>query len=179
MSYPATYSAYHRSEGTKAPEGGRLAIQLSTDERLPSELQDHDVVIKIHAVSLNYREIAMVIGTYPKPISSGGIPTSDAAAEVIAIGSAVTRFKIGDRVTPNANIGDSDPDDDSTSVALGVNTDGVLREYAVFHEKHLVPLPAHLTWEEVRSPLPTQPLSNHEPNSLTQYYRHQRSPAPA
>lgn len=149
MSYPSTYSAWRRSEGIQAPPGGRLTIERSDNEANPQNLKPHDVVLKIHAVSLNYREIAMVIGTYPKPIESRGIPTSDAAAEVVAVGSAVSRFKVGDRVSPNPNIGDLEPDDDSTSVALGVNTSGVLREYAVFHEKHLVSIPAHLSWEEV------------------------------
>lgn len=148
MSYPSTYSAWRRSAGTRAHKGQRLTIERTPNEQLPKDLKPHDVVIKIHAVSLNYREIAMLIGTYPMEIESGGIPCSDAAAEVVATGSVVSRFKIGDRVTPNTSIGDFEPDDDGLSVGLGTNSPGVLREYAVFHEKHLVPLPAHLSWEE-------------------------------
>lgn len=91
----------------------------------------------------------MLIGTYPMQIESRGVPCSDAAAEVVAIGSAVSRFTVGDRVTPITSIGDFEPDDDGLAVGLGTNAPGVLREYAVFQEKHLVPLPAHLSWEEV------------------------------
>ena len=149
MSYPSTYSAWRRSEGTKAPKDGRLTIRRTYDEKLPKDLNPHDVVIKIHAVSLNYREFAMLIGTYPTELESGGVPCSDAAAEVVATGSAVTRFSIGDHVSPNPSIGDFEPDDDGMAVGLGNTGPGVLREYAVFHEKHLVPLPKHLSWEEV------------------------------
>lgn len=149
MAYPATYSAWRRSAGTKAPNGQRLKIERTYDEKLPEELSAYEVVIKIHAVSLNYREVAMLIGTYPQVFESGGIPCSDAAAEVVAIGPSVTRFKVGDRVSPNILLGDFEPDDDGLDVAVGVNSPGVLREYAVYLEKQLVRLPAHLSWEEV------------------------------
>lgn len=149
MSYPSTYSAWRRSAGTKASKDQRLTLERTYDEQLPKDLKPYEVVIKIHAVSLNYREIAMLIGTYPMQLESRGIPCSDAAAEVVATGSAVSRFAIGDRVTPNTSIGDFEPDDDGIAVGVGTNAPGVLREYAVFQEKHLVPLPAHLSWEEV------------------------------
>jgi hypothetical protein len=149
MSYPLRYSAWRRSAGTKAAKDQRLTIERTYDEELPQVLKPYEVVIKIHAVSLNYREIASLIGTYPMQLESRGVPCSDAAAEVIATGSAVSRFVIGDRVSPNTSIGDFEPDDDGIAVGIGFNAPGVLREYAVFQEKHLVPLPVHLSWEEV------------------------------
>lgn len=39
--------------------------------------------------------------------------------------------------------------DDGISLAVGSNCPGVLREYAVFEEQHLVRIPEHLSWEEV------------------------------
>lgn len=149
MSYPSTYSAWRRS-GLKGTREQPLTIQRTYDEKLPSTLNPNDVLIKIHAISLNYREIAMLNGTYPVDIADKGIPTSDAAAEVVATGSSVSRFSVGDRVCPNTSIGPTyEGGTDGFSVGLGTNAEGVLREYAIFDEKHLVKMPDHLSWEEV------------------------------
>jgi NADPH:quinone reductase-like Zn-dependent oxidoreductase len=148
MSYPSTYTAYRRSAG-KATKEKRLFLE-QTQESLPkaSDLNPNDVVIKIHAVSLNYREHAMLIGTYPMPLEEQGVPCSDAAAEVVGTGSAVKSFKVGDAVSPICGQGDFDPTDDGIHVGIGVNAPGVLRQYAVYQDKHLVRLPKNLSWEE-------------------------------
>jgi NADPH:quinone reductase-like Zn-dependent oxidoreductase len=135
MAYPTTYSAWRRS-GLKGTKEAPLTIHR-TDETLPSSLGPNDVVIKIHAVALNYRELAMLNGTYPVDIQDRGIPCSDAAAEVVATGSSVSRFKT------------YEGGNDGVSVGVGTNAPGVLREYAVFNEEHLVKIPGHLSWEEV------------------------------
>lgn len=151
MSYPETYTAFRRSAGTGSQKSPLTLEQ--TKETLPKkeDLGPNDVVIKIHSVSLNYRDVAMLVGEYPVPVMERGIPCSDCAAEVVAMGSAVKGFKVGDRVAPHCNQGDLEPTDDGVSVAIGANAPGVLREYAVFLEKHLVHLPAHLPWDEVSS----------------------------
>ena len=149
MSFPSTYSAWHRSglQGTKEQP---MTIYRNSDETLPSTLNPTDVLIKIHAISLNYREIAMLNGTYPVKIVDKGIPCSDAAAEVIATGSSVSRFAVGDRVCPNPSIGPTyEGGSDGLSLGLGNSAQGVLREYAVFDEQHLVRMPEHMSWEEV------------------------------
>jgi NADPH:quinone reductase-like Zn-dependent oxidoreductase len=152
MTYPSTYSAWHRS-GLKGSKSQPLTIYRTHDESLPPTLKPTDVVIKIHAVSLNYREIAMLIGTYPVEIEDRGIPCSDAAAEIVATGSAVSRFAVGDRVCPITSIGELPGEKiaDGMNVGVGTNSPGVLREYAVFDEQHLVRMPEHLSWEEVKS----------------------------
>jgi hypothetical protein len=149
MTYPQFYNAFRRSAGTGSKESP-LSLE-QTQETLPKKehLGANDVVIKIHSVSLNYRDIAMLVGGYPAPVMERGIPCSDCAAEVVATGSAVEKFQVGDRVAPHCNQGDIEPTDDAVSVAIGANAPGVLREYAVFQEKHLVHLPAHLPWDEV------------------------------
>ncbi|KAF1933712.1 GroES-like protein [Didymella exigua CBS 183.55] len=148
MSHPSTYSAWHRS-GLRGTKEQPLTIFRTYDEALPSTLNPNDVLIKIHAISLNYREIAMLIGTYPMDIQDKGIPCSDAAAEVVATGSSVSRFAVGDRVCPNPSIGKTyEGGSDGMSVGVGTNGPGVLREYAVFDEQHLVKVPDHLSWEE-------------------------------
>lgn len=152
MTYPSTYSAWRRS-GLKGSKENPLTINQTYDETLPSTLKPNDVVIKIHAVSLNYREIAMLIGTYPIALEDKGVPCSDAAAEVVATGSSVSRFAVGDRVCPITGIGEvkGEKVSDGISLAIGANHPGVLREYAVFDEQHLVKIPDHLSWEEVNS----------------------------
>ncbi|KAF2823883.1 alcohol dehydrogenase [Ophiobolus disseminans] len=142
MSYPETYTAFRRTTGD-LPN----TIQ-QTQETLPKELGPKDVVIKIRAVSLNYREHATLIGTYPVQTDAGGIPCSDAAAEVVATGSAVKIFKVGDPVSPHVAQGPFEDTDDGVAVAIGFSKEGVLREYAIYEEKHLVHLPKDMSWEE-------------------------------
>jgi NADPH:quinone reductase-like Zn-dependent oxidoreductase len=151
MTYPSTYTAYRRSAGKdKSSRQNPLTLE-QTQENLPQEkdLGPNDVVIKIHAVSLNYRDVAMLMQEYPVPQDEQGIPCSDAAAEVVGLGSAVKNFQKGDAVAPICNQGDFDPTDDAVSVAIGANAPGVLRQYAIYQEKHLVHLPKKLSWEEV------------------------------
>jgi NADPH:quinone reductase-like Zn-dependent oxidoreductase len=87
---------------------------------------------------------------YPVPVEDGGVSASDCAAEVIAIGSNVTKFTIGDRVAPTVDLMNLTGDERvMDSIALGGNGPGTLREYAIFEEKVLARLPSYLSWEEV------------------------------
>jgi NADPH:quinone reductase-like Zn-dependent oxidoreductase len=57
----------------------------------------HEVVVRIRAVSLNYRDLLHVLGFADSdrwPL----VPCSDGAGEIIAVGAAVSRFAVGDRV---------------------------------------------------------------------------------
>ncbi|KAH7386733.1 chaperonin 10-like protein [Phaeosphaeria sp. MPI-PUGE-AT-0046c] len=142
MSHPTTYAAYRRTTGD-LPN-----FIEPCKEALPKELGKHDVLIKIHAVSLNYRDVGILIGNYPAPTKEGGIPTSDAAGEVVGMGSDVSTFAIGDRVAPITGVGKYEGRDDSDAAPLGTAADGVLGEYGVFNYRHLVHLPKHMSWEE-------------------------------
>jgi NADPH:quinone reductase-like Zn-dependent oxidoreductase len=145
MTYPKTYNAWRR---TALPYPLSLA---RTKESLPDTLGAHDVLLRIHAVSLNYRDVAMLReGGYPMPVEDGGITASDCAAEVIATGDQVSRFKKGDHVAPVVDLENLTGEErDISGVSLGANGPGVLSEYAIFEEKYLVELPSHLSWEEV------------------------------
>jgi NADPH:quinone reductase-like Zn-dependent oxidoreductase len=74
---------------------------LKLVERPSPEVGPNDVRVRVRAVSLNYRDISMLKGTYPVPPTKPIIPTSDGAGEVIALGSKVKRVAIGDRVAGN------------------------------------------------------------------------------
>lgn len=143
MALPTTYRAYRRTTGPLP-----RTIEPSI-EQLPAELAPHQVLIRVHAVSLNYRDIGMLNGRYPIAVQERGIPASDCAGEVVAVGSAVQAFKIGDRVSPCFNISDIDGTQrDGVSETLGANL-GVLAEYILMDERVLVHIPKHLSWEEV------------------------------
>ncbi|KAL2130449.1 hypothetical protein VTI74DRAFT_6378 [Chaetomium olivicolor] len=90
----------------------------------------------------------MLNGQYPVEVEDRGIPCSDAAAEVVAIGDAVKDFAIGDHVSVIFDLHNLSGYDDAPSRALGGDVDGVLREYAIYEDKHLVLFPKHLSWEE-------------------------------
>ncbi|KAH8200935.1 hypothetical protein TruAng_004873 [Truncatella angustata] len=139
---PKTYQAFRRTSGDFP-----RTIELSSED-LPDDLDPTAVLIKIHAVSLNYRDVGMLVGNYPVQVEEHGISASDCAAEVVKIGSAVKSFGIGDRVTVIFDTTNFTGTEDASMQALGGDVPGVLREFAVFDEKLLLRLPEHLTWEE-------------------------------
>src|SRR5215470_8201019 len=57
-----------------------------------------EVLVRIHAVSLNYRDLLIAQGRYARGLKLPLIPLSDGAGEVIAVGPGVTRAQRGDRV---------------------------------------------------------------------------------
>jgi NADPH:quinone reductase-like Zn-dependent oxidoreductase len=60
-------------------------------ERPIPEPRHGEVVIRIAAVSLNYRDMDMVLGTYPFKFPLPLVPTSDGVGRVMAVGEGVTR----------------------------------------------------------------------------------------
>jgi NADPH:quinone reductase-like Zn-dependent oxidoreductase len=120
----------------------------------------HEVLVKIHAVSLNYRDLLVVNGVYPMGVKNNVIPCSDGAGEVIEVGEDVTSFKVGDHVigTFNQKHLDGDLTDEAFKTGLGAALDGVLTQYKIFPEYGLVHMPAYLTFEEA-STLPCAALT--------------------
>jgi len=108
------------------------------------------ILVKVAACSLNFRDLAIVLGTYRMPTKPNLVPLSDGAGEVVEIGSEVTRVKAGDRVAgcffQRWTAGP--PSADTHTSALGGSIDGMLREYAVLEEDGAVKLPTHLSFEE-------------------------------
>ena len=120
-----------------------------------SELQPlttGQVRLKMHAASLNYRDLLMAKGHYdPKALSSHGlVPLSDGAGEVVEITPGVTRVKVGDKVAPiflqKWLAGECTHEMNNS--ALGGAIDGVLATYKIFHEDGLVLLPEHCSYEQ-------------------------------
>lgn len=114
------------------------------------ELGKGQVLVKVHAVSLNRRDVFMLQGSYPAGNLNGRVPISDGAGEVIATGPGVSRFNKGDRV-----VGifftrwiDGKASADILGSARGGQVDGMLSEKVVADEDSLVSIPAHLSYEE-------------------------------
>ena len=108
------------------------------------------VLVRVHAVSLNFRDLRVVQGLYDPRMPLPRIPFSDGAGEVSAIGPGVTRWKVGDRVAGifmQEWIAGEIQEDYARS-ALGGAIDGMLAEYVALPEHGLVALPRHLSWEE-------------------------------
>jgi NADPH:quinone reductase-like Zn-dependent oxidoreductase len=60
--------------------------------------QRGEVLVRVHAVSWNYRDLMMTLGKYNPRMKLPRIPCSDGAGEVAAVGEGVTRVQVGDRV---------------------------------------------------------------------------------
>ncbi|KAJ5580648.1 hypothetical protein VI817_009680 [Penicillium citrinum] len=101
---------------------------------------ESEVLVKLHAASLNYRDLIIPKGKYPFPCAFPVIPASDGAGEVVEVGSKVTEFKKGDQVATLFNQGHQygAVDIPASHTGLGGALDGTLREYGVFGEKGLV-----------------------------------------
>lgn len=130
--------------------GGFAIDALTLDQVEMGQLAYGQVLVAIKAVSLNYRDLLVVTGRYSPNLPRPLIICSDAAGEVVAIGSGVRKFKPGDRVAgaffQNWNGGEINRE--AASSALGGAIDGVLATEHAFEERGLVHLPAQLSYEE-------------------------------
>lgn len=123
-----------------------LSLNHETD---PSPCKQ-EVVIRVHANALNYRDLMVMRGAYRVPPRPRVIPLSDGAGEVVAVGSSVKRFKVGDRVAGAFFQGwmGGHIAAEHLSTDLGGSIDGMLSEYVVLNEQGVVHIPAHLSYEE-------------------------------
>jgi len=129
------------------PTGIDALVEVDLPTPKPGPRQ---VLVKVVACSLNYRDLAIALGSYRMPTKASVVPLSDGAGEVVDVGADVTRVKIGDRIAGcffQRWIG-GPPEPDTHTSALGGGIDGMLREYAVLEEHGVVKLPAHLSFEE-------------------------------
>ncbi|CAM1510872.1 Fc.00g083850.m01.CDS01 [Cosmosporella sp. VM-42] len=137
-------------------EGFEASLQYQKHVKIPSpdELGSNEVLVKIHAVSLNYRELQIA---HPKgvngPIQPPIVPGCDGAGVVMAVGLSVQDIQPGDRVItyPAPDLVEASGDNAPASLAdvstmLGQGKDGTLRSMGVFSEKALVLAPMSLDW---------------------------------
>jgi NADPH:quinone reductase-like Zn-dependent oxidoreductase len=131
--------------------GHQTSLELR-DEPVPNPGR-HEVLVRVHAASLNSRDQAVLSGPYDAVTKKNGIPLSDGAGEVVAVGEDVTRVKVGDRVAANCSVhwigGTFLPDYASGSVGFAL--DGMLAEHVLLHENAFVHLPTYMSYVEAAS----------------------------
>jgi len=132
------------------PKGGAGIESVVETERPDPKPGHRQVLVKVKACSLNFRDIGIVRGSYRMPVRENVIPLSDGAGEVIEVGPGVTRVKTGDRVAGNffQRWPGGEPSPDTHASALGGGIDGMLADYAVLEEDGVVKIPPHLSLQE-------------------------------
>jgi len=148
MSIPIIQKEWITSSTDKDFDG--LVYQRSAPVPKPSPSQ---VLVRIHGASLNYRDLIIPRGTYPFPIDLPVVSLSDGAGEVVAVGSNVTKFKVGDKILTLFNQGHQKEfiDVAASKTGLGGCIDGTLREYGAFEETGVVKMPENLDYIEAAS----------------------------
>jgi NADPH2:quinone reductase len=106
----------------RAPGGPDMLVP---EQRPVPQLGDGEVLVKIAAAGVNRPDVMQRQGNYPPPKGATDIPGLEIAGEVVALGSGVTRWKVGDKV-----------------MALVVG--GGYAEYCPAHETHALPVPSSL-----------------------------------
>src|SRR3954447_18963026 len=91
------------------------------------------VLVKLKAATINYRDLLTVKGGYGSRQKFPLIPLSDGAGVVESVGAGVTIFKRGDRVIGSFFEGwlGGEPSETKMRTALGGAVDGVLCEYRI------------------------------------------------
>ncbi|KAI0772441.1 NAD-P-binding protein [Trametes elegans] len=153
MSIPQTTREY------RLPKVDGFHNLTLTEAPIP-KLKATEVLVKIHAVSLQYRDLIVAKGQYPLGQKENPVPGSDGAGEIVALGAEVSGWKVGDRVCSNFATDHifGDVTAESKATGLGAPIDGVLTEYKALPAHALVRIPEHLSYEEA-STLPCAALT--------------------
>lgn len=147
---PATGAAAREVPATmravEAPAFGIDALRLV--ERPVPRPDPGEVLLRVRAASLNYRDLVILKGVYRPDLPLPYGPASDGCGEVVAVGEGVTRFRVGDRAEPAYTQGwiDGLPTPEMRSQrTLGAPLAGLLQDYVVVPAEDAVAAPSHLT----------------------------------
>lgn len=118
---------------------------LRIEERPDPRPGPGQVLVRLRAASLNFRDVLALRGGYgSRQKQAGLVPLSDGAGEVLEVGSGVTRFKAGDRVVNTFFPGwlAGPPAEAFLEEDVGGLHDGVACEMRLFSQEGLLPIPA-------------------------------------
>ncbi|KAJ5573359.1 uncharacterized protein N7459_007786 [Penicillium hispanicum] len=113
-----------------------------------------EVLVEIHTVSLNYRDVEVSKGEYKHHKTAEQkatiVPCSDMCGRIIEVGSGVSQWAVGDRVLstflPEHQTGQVT--EKELAGSIGLPLDGVLASHRVFPAHGLVPAPSYMSDEE-------------------------------
>lgn len=119
-----------------------------------------EAVVDVRAISLNYRDLLIVRGQYNPKLPLPAIPISDAAGQVVAVGDAVTRVRVGDRVMTHFISGwlDGPYRGEYLGTTLGLPGPGAAAERVALPAEALLPMPAGYDYAQA-STLPIAALT--------------------
>ena len=87
------------------PKGGAGIDALTMVDQPMPKPQYRQVLVKVAACSLNFRDLGIARGTYRMPVQDNLVPLSDGAGEVVEVGPGVTHVKAGDKVAGSFFVG--------------------------------------------------------------------------
>ncbi|KAJ1915789.1 hypothetical protein H4219_004139 [Mycoemilia scoparia] len=161
LTLPATKFVYRITERTgpqaikrfEEPLFQQQQPQMQQGTPVDTKVKPHEILVKIKAVSLNYRDLIISNGFYPFPVSPNVVPGSDGAGEVVQVGEAVKDFQVGDKVVGIFDQAHLYGDPGDWTNGLGGVVDGTLQQYRVFPAIAVIKIPqkTHLSWEEIAS----------------------------
>jgi len=126
------------------------SLHLVNDAKIPTP-GPREVLVRIKATSLNYRDELVLNGSYYGPLDQDIVPLSDGAGIVEAVGRDIKRFKVGDRVASqyyeNWLDGNYDDEDKIGPPVGGPRQRGVLAEYVLLAENGTMPIPDNMSYE--------------------------------
>jgi len=130
---------------------GREHLTL-TDKPVPAA-GPSEVLVRVSAVSLNYRDKLIVEGFYNPGMRFPLTQVADAVGRVVDVGGEVARFRVGDRVIANycTRWVDGPPQYNEGSHSMGNTIPGALAEYFVLDQHALAKAPDYLSDDEAAS----------------------------
>ncbi|MEM1012895.1 MAG: NAD(P)-dependent alcohol dehydrogenase [Planctomycetota bacterium] len=136
------------------------AYRIVSDAGVPDALERVDVatpeprrgevVVAVKACSLNFRDLIVTKGGYPRNDTKNVVPLSDGAGEVVAVGEDVSKWNVGDRVAANfmRDFLAGPATETALRSGLGGGVDGMLQQRVALPADSLVKVPDHLSYEE-------------------------------
>jgi len=131
----------------REPKGIESLVMAEQEDPRPGY---GEVLVRMKAASLNYRDLMVARGAYGRGVPYPLVPLSDGAGEIVETGPGVSRWSTGDRVAGIFMQGwiSGRLDVVKSQTALGGSIPGVLTHFRCFNEEGLVQIPDHLSFEE-------------------------------